>query len=125
MSTDAPALDRTIVRTTDRARGGGFLAYVLGVEVGPPTGPFLPVRLGNGVTLDYAEGPPNPAGQHYAFRVSEAAFDAAFERIRATAITHWADPMRREPDRINHLNGGRGLYFADPDGHNVELLTVP
>jgi catechol 2,3-dioxygenase-like lactoylglutathione lyase family enzyme len=124
VSTDAPALDHTIVWTTDRARGAEFLAHVLGVEVGAPTGLFLPVRLGNGVTLDYAQGPPNPTAQHYAFRIGEAAFDAAFARIRAAGTAYWADPTHREPGRINHMNGGRGLYFADPDGHNMELLTV-
>jgi catechol 2,3-dioxygenase-like lactoylglutathione lyase family enzyme len=121
--TDAPALDHTIVWTTDRARGAEFLAHVLGLDVGAPTGPFLPIRLGNGVTLDYAVGSPTP--QHYAFRVSEAAFDAAFARIRAAGIAYWADPEHDRPGELNRMNGGRGFYFADPDGHNMELLTVP
>jgi catechol 2,3-dioxygenase-like lactoylglutathione lyase family enzyme len=121
--TSTPALDHTIVWSTDPARSAAFLAEVLGVEVGARTGMFLPIRLGNGVTLDYAQG--SPAVQHYAFRVSEDAFDAAFARIRAAGIEYWADPLHREPGELNAMNGGRGLYFADPDGHNMELLTVP
>jgi catechol 2,3-dioxygenase-like lactoylglutathione lyase family enzyme len=124
-TTDIPTLDHTIVWSSDPARSATFLADVLGVQVGARTGPFLPIRLGNGVTLDYAEGPPDPTVQHYAFRVGEDAFDAAFARIRAAGIEYWADPVHRRPGEINGMNGGRGLYFADPDGHNMELLTVP
>jgi catechol 2,3-dioxygenase-like lactoylglutathione lyase family enzyme len=123
--TDTPTLDHTIVWSSDATRSAAFLAHVLGVEVGARTGPFLPIRLGNAITLDFADGPPGPAVQHYAFRVSEDAFDAAFERIRGAGIEYWADPLHREPGRLNDMNGGRGLYFADPDGHNMELLTVP
>jgi ketosteroid isomerase-like protein/catechol 2,3-dioxygenase-like lactoylglutathione lyase family enzyme len=123
--TDVPALDHTIVWTTDRSRGAEFLAHVLGAPVGAPAEPFLPIRLGNGITLDYAVGPPDPTPQHYAFRVTEDAFDAALARIRAAGIPYWADPLHHQPDEINHWNDGRGVYFADPDGHNMELLTVP
>jgi catechol 2,3-dioxygenase-like lactoylglutathione lyase family enzyme len=123
--TDAPTLDHTIVWTTDRARGAQFLAHVLDLEVGAPVGRFLPLRLGNGVTLDYAEGGPDPVGQHYAFRIGEDAFDAAFARIRAAGIAYWADPGHGRPGELNSMNGGRGFYFDDPDGHSMELLTVP
>jgi catechol 2,3-dioxygenase-like lactoylglutathione lyase family enzyme len=122
---DTPALDHTIVHSTDRARSAHFLADVLGLPVDPPAGPFLPVRLGNGVTLDFAEQPAPPTVQHYAFRVSEARFDAAFTRIRDTGTPYWADPHRTRPGEINRRNGGRGVYFTDPDGHVMELLTAP
>jgi catechol 2,3-dioxygenase-like lactoylglutathione lyase family enzyme len=123
--TDTPALDHTIVWSTDRARSAQFLSHVLGLQVDRPIEPFLPVRLGNGVTLDFAERPEPPAEQHYAFRVSEEQFDAAFARIVDAGIPYWSDPFRERPGEINHMNGGRGVYFADPDGHNMELLTVP
>jgi catechol 2,3-dioxygenase-like lactoylglutathione lyase family enzyme len=80
------------------------------------------LRLGNGVTLDYADGS-DIRTQHYAFRVSEDEFDAAFARLRGAGVEYYADPFHEEPGRINHWNGGRGLYFADPDDHNMELLT--
>jgi catechol 2,3-dioxygenase-like lactoylglutathione lyase family enzyme len=123
-SSGTPALDHTIVWASDRARSAEFLAHVLGLPVGAPNGPFLPIRLGNGITLDFAHSGEKPMSQHYAFLVSEEEFDAAFTRITAAGITYWADPFHTQPGQVNNWNGGRGLYFADPDDHNMELLTV-
>ncbi|MBF6507481.1 VOC family protein [Nocardia farcinica] len=115
-------LNHTIVGARDRHRSARFLADVLGVSVGAEVGPFVPVVLDNSVTLDYmAQDEVQP--QHYAFLVGDAEFDAAFERIRAAGITYWADPGHAEPGEINHRWGGRGVYFEDPDGHNMEILT--
>ena len=124
-NTGTPALDHTVVWATDRARSAEFLAHVLGLPVDAPTEPFLPIRLANGVTLDYAQSDGPPAPQHYAFLVGEDEFDAAFARITAAGIPYWADPMHTRPGQLNSMNGGRGFYFADPDDHNMELLTVP
>lgn len=115
-------LNHTIVWSRDKEASARFLAGILGVPVGEETGPFLPIRLGNAVTLDYADaGEVRP--QHYAFLVGDEEFDAAFERIRDAGIDYWADPFHRQRGRLNDHNGGRGLYFTDPDGHNMELLT--
>jgi catechol 2,3-dioxygenase-like lactoylglutathione lyase family enzyme len=83
------------------------------------------VQADNGVSLDFSEtsGPITP--QHYAFLVGEAEFDAAFERILAQDLPYWADPGRTQRQVINHRDGGRGLYFEDPDGHLLEILTRP
>ena len=116
-------LNHTVVWARDKAASAQFLADILGIEVAPPTPPFLPVHLGNGVTLDYAEGRETIAAQHYAFLVDDATFDAAWERVRAAGVTFYADPSHSRPGEINHMNGGRGFYFVDPDGHNLELLT--
>jgi catechol 2,3-dioxygenase-like lactoylglutathione lyase family enzyme len=72
--------------------------------------------------LDYADGDDIRA-QHYAFRLDEDEFDAACARLRGAGIAYYADPFHEQPGRINHWNGGRGVYFAGPDGHNMELLT--
>ena len=117
-------LNHTIVWARDKEASARFLASILGVEIGPRWGPFVAVRLGNGVTLDYADGDDIRA-QHYAFRLDEDEFDAAFARLRSAGIAYYADPLHEQPGRINHWNGGRGVYFADPDGHNMELLTRP
>jgi catechol 2,3-dioxygenase-like lactoylglutathione lyase family enzyme len=117
-------LNHTIVWARDRAASARFLAGILGVPVGEPSGPFLPVELGNRVTLDYAEAA-EVHPQHYAFLVSEEEFDAAFARIREAGVRYFADPGHRQAGQINHWNGGRGVYFADADGHNLELLTRP
>jgi extradiol dioxygenase family protein len=61
--------------------------------------------------------------QHYAFLVSGDGFDAAFERIKQAGITYYADPFMQQPGRINSRDGERGLYFHDPDGHAMEIMT--
>jgi catechol 2,3-dioxygenase-like lactoylglutathione lyase family enzyme len=117
-------LNHIIVPARDKRASATFLADILGVPVGEPWGPFIPLRVGNGVTLDYADAT-DFHSHHCAFLVSDDEFDAAFGRIRASGITYWADPAHRTEGQINHLYGGRGVYFDDPDGHNMELITQP
>jgi catechol 2,3-dioxygenase-like lactoylglutathione lyase family enzyme len=115
-------LNHTIVWVRDKTASAAFLAGILGVPVGPPSGPFIPVRLGNGVTLDFADTE-EVHPQHYAFLLGEDEFDAAFARIRSAGVSYYADPSHQQPGEINHFYGGRGVYFPDTDGHNLELLT--
>ncbi|GGQ71994.1 VOC family protein [Streptomyces asoensis] len=125
-STTTVRLDHTAVYATDRRLSAEFLAAVLELEVGAPFGPFLPVDLGNGVTLDYYEKRDEPIqSQHYAFLVPDARFDAMIARLEAVGVTYYADPGHTEPGRVNRLFGGRGAYFPDPDGHNMEIMTRP
>ncbi|MDN5855971.1 MAG: VOC family protein, partial [Actinomycetia bacterium] len=119
-------LNHTIVRAHDKHTSAAFLAKILDLPLDPPWGPFLPISLGNGVTLEYVDVGDAPVqSQHYAFLVTDDVFDAAFARIRDTGITYWADPFHQQPGQINHDHGGRGIYFDDPDGHNLELQTTP
>jgi catechol 2,3-dioxygenase-like lactoylglutathione lyase family enzyme len=119
-------LNHTIVLSRDRRLSAEFTAGILGLEVGPPVGAFLPVTTANGVTLDFATvSPETISAQHYAFLVSEAEFDAILERVQAAGVRHYADPRLREPDAINHHDGGRGTYFLDPSGHYLEIITRP
>jgi catechol 2,3-dioxygenase-like lactoylglutathione lyase family enzyme len=115
-------LNHTIVCVTDREKSAEFLAGILGLRTGPVTGPFVPIALANGVTLDYL-GVDRVTSQHYAFLVGDEDFDAALARIRAAGFAYWADPFHERPGEVNTVNGGRGVYFEDPDGHNMELLT--
>lgn len=115
-------LNHTIVRARDKAASAAFLAGVLGLPVGAPNGPFVPVELSNGVTLDFANAE-DVHPQHYAFLVDEAEFDPIFGRIRDAGTTYYADPGRQQRGEINHRWGGRGVYFDDPDGHLMEVLT--
>ncbi|MFG3156097.1 VOC family protein [Streptomyces sp. NPDC048219] len=125
-SAGAVELNHTAVLATDRRLSAEFLAAILGLEVGAPFGPFLPVDLGNGVTLDYYEQRDEPIQpQHYAFLVPEERFDGMITRLDAVGVTYYADPRHTEPGRINRLFGGRGAYFDDPDGHNLEIMTRP
>lgn len=118
-------LNHTIVLAHDQQATAEFLAEILGLELGARFGPFIPVETSNRVTLDVAETTEEIAPQHYAFLVPESEFDAIFERIQRAGLTYWADPHHQEPGRINHNDGGRGAYFADPNGHNLEIITRP
>jgi catechol 2,3-dioxygenase-like lactoylglutathione lyase family enzyme len=119
-------LNHTVVYASDRQRSAEFLAGILGLQVGDPFGPFLPVDLGNGVTLDFYEKRDEPVqSNHYAFLVPDDQFDAMIARLVAAGVTYYAQPHHTEPGQINTWFGGRGAYFADPDGHNMEILTRP
>ncbi|MEU0298116.1 VOC family protein [Streptomyces sp. NPDC006175] len=119
-------LNHTIVHSRDNRESAEFLAHILGLTVGTEWGPFIPVVLANGVTLDFATVPSESITvQHYAFLISEAEFDTAFERIQARGITYYADPHKKHPGEINHNDGGRGVYFPDPSGHGMEIITRP
>lgn len=121
----AVELNHTIVAAHDKKASARFLADLLGLEVAPEYGPFVPVEIPNGVTLDYMDTADPIAPQHYAFLVSEDDFDAIFARVREARLTYWADPHHQRPGEINHNDGGRGTYFNDPNGHNLEILTRP
>jgi len=119
------SLDHTIVPARDREAAARFLAGILGLPVGAETPPFLPVELANGVTLDYMHQPGDIPALHYAFAVDDATFDAALARIRADGVPYYADPMNTRPGELYQDGTVRGLYFRDPSGHNLEILTAP
>lgn len=119
-------LDHTIVAAADKASAAQWLADILGLTVGAPYGPFLPVETSNGVKLDFRDTPAgNVVPQHYAFLVSEEDFDAIFERLQRAGIDYYAGPRHQQPNEINHNDGGRGTYFDDPNGHSIEIITRP
>jgi catechol 2,3-dioxygenase-like lactoylglutathione lyase family enzyme len=118
-------LNHTIVHASDREASARFLSDILGLAEPRSFGPFLVVQTANGVSLDFMADDGPIAHQHYAFLVSEADFDAIFERISARKMTYWADPARRRENLINTNDGGRGFYFLDPSGHFLEVLTRP
>ncbi|AZQ35553.1 VOC family protein [Streptomyces cyaneochromogenes] len=119
-------LNHTIIHARDNRESAEFFTDLLGLEITAEWGPFIAVALSNGVTLDFATIPADRiALQHYAFLISEEEFDAAYAQIRERGIEHYADPQQQHPGTINHNDGGRGVYFMDPAGHAMELITVP
>ncbi len=119
-------LNHTIIHSRDNRESATFLAHILDLEVGAEWGPFIPVDTANGVTLDFATIPVESITvQHYAFLLSEEEFDVAFEKIRSAGVPYFADPHGRHPGEINHNDGGRGVYFTDPSGHGMEIITRP
>ena len=121
----AVQLNHTIVHATDKQASAAFLSEILGLSEPVAFGPFLGVETANGVTLDFIETDEDFDTQHYAFLVAEEEFDEIFGRIRERGLEYWADPGRTEPGRINTHWGGRGVYWADPDGHYLEIITRP
>jgi catechol 2,3-dioxygenase-like lactoylglutathione lyase family enzyme len=119
-------LDHTVIPAEDKEASATFLAEILGLESPKPFGPFVCVETANGVSLDYADTPPlherwGSGHGHYAFLVTEDEFDAIFARVQARGLRFWADPLHKQEGVIN--NNGRGFYFEDPSGHNMEILT--
>jgi catechol 2,3-dioxygenase-like lactoylglutathione lyase family enzyme len=122
------ALNHTIVWCRDKRISAPYLAEILGLSEPRAWGPFFEVEAANGVTFafhDYYEPKGKIASQHYAFLVSEIEFDQIFGRIRARGQDYWADPGQVEAGQINHNDGGRGVYFKDPDEHLLEIITKP
>ncbi|WP_433324708.1 VOC family protein [Spirillospora sp. CA-294931] len=117
-------LDHIIVPANDKRESAEFLAGILGVTAGPQTGPFYPVTTGNGVTLDFMDSD-DFRWHHCAFLVPEEDFDAIHARIKASGAKWYADPDGSGVGEINTRDGGRGVYFDDPGGHAMEVLTVP
>jgi catechol 2,3-dioxygenase-like lactoylglutathione lyase family enzyme len=118
-------LNHTIVSCRDQQQSAAFLTGILGLPEATRFAHFLVVEADNGVSLDFAETSEEVTPQHYAFLVGEEEFDAAFGRIRDRGLRYWADPGQTQPGMINHRDGGRGLYFVDPDGHLMEIITRP
>jgi catechol 2,3-dioxygenase-like lactoylglutathione lyase family enzyme len=121
----AVQLNHTIVAARDRQASAEFLSEILGLPAPAPFGPFLAVQTTNDVTLDFMEVTDEFPSQHYAFLVSEAEFDEIFGRIKGKGLNYWADPFHTKAGEINTHDGGRGVYFDDPSGHRLEIITRP
>lgn len=119
-------LNHTIVHSKDKTQSAAWFTSLFGLPAAKPFVHFLTVQLENEVTLDFLDADGMEIQlQHYAFLVSEAEFDQIFGRLKASGATYWADPMCREVNQINRHDGGRGVYFADPSGHLLEIITRP
>src|SRR5262245_26539019 len=118
-------LNHLIVHSRDKKISATFLSEVLGLPSPTPFVFSLTVQLDNEVTLDFIDAGGEFVRTHYAFLVSEKAFDEIFSRVRERGVSFWADPHHRRSNEINRNDGGRGVYFEDPDGHNLEIITRP
>ncbi|HET9140738.1 VOC family protein [Actinophytocola sp.] len=130
----AVELNHTIIWCQDNKKSAYWTAELLGLPEPYVLGPFYIVAADNNVTLDFLgiefrnQKLPDPtmvAQQHYCYLVTEAEFDEIFGRIKEQGLEYYADSFHKEPNQINHNDGGRGVYFLDLDGHNVEVITVP
>ena len=118
-------LNHTIVNVRDKQESATFLVELFDLPAPVPFGPFLDVEVANEVTLAFIDSDEAIEPQHYAFLVSEAEFDQIFGRIKERRLDYWADPHKSRKGAINHNFGGRGVYFEDPSGHFLEIITRP
>ncbi len=120
-------LNHTIVWCRDKQKSASFLIEILGLPAPIPFGPMLVVQFNNSVSLDFYENDAAISSQHYAFLISEDEFDQVLGRIRNRRLPYWAEPGKGKgrAGEIYEHNGGRGVYFEDPDGHLLEVMTRP
>ena len=121
----AVEFNHTIVFAHDSKASAIFLSEMLGLPAPSQWGPFKVVKTGNGVNVDFMDKNGAISVQHYAFLVSEAEFDEVFGRVKQRGLEYWADPARTKTGEINRHDGGRGIYFEDPNGHLLEVITRP
>jgi catechol 2,3-dioxygenase-like lactoylglutathione lyase family enzyme len=117
--------NHTIIASKDRQESARFFQELLELPEAPSWGPFTNIQLPDGVLLQFAEPPVEIQMQHYAFLIDDELFDRAYQRLCDNGVVHWADPQMRRPGETNTEHGGRGVYFKDPGGHAIELITRP
>lgn len=118
-------LNHTIVHSHDKGASAEFLTEIFGLPAPTRFGPFLTVQMDNEITLDFVDTNREIVPQHYAFLVDEKEFDEIFGRIRQRELPFWADPFHHRANEVNTDDGGLGVYFEDPSGHNLEIITRP
>ena len=121
----AVQLNHTIVRCRDSRVSARFLAEMLGRPAPRAYGPFMMVQLDNGAALEFLAVPEQVTPQHYAFLVADDEFEPIFQRILERGLPFWGGPEHQGLGVTNNWNGGRGVYFDDPDGHSLEVITRP
>jgi catechol 2,3-dioxygenase-like lactoylglutathione lyase family enzyme len=117
-------LNHTIVPSHDKEQSAKFFAHMFGLKYSGPVGHFAQVRVNDELALDWDDRERFDS-HHYAFVVSDTEFDDIFGRLKSESVAYGSGPGSSRDGEINHRRGGRGLYFADPDGHLLEIMTIP
>lgn len=118
------SLNHTVISSHDREATADFFTTILGLQAYSMAGHFAVVQVGE-TSLDFVTTDSDIASRHFAFLVSEAEFDEIFSRIGKAQLLYWSDPGRKKSGQINHWDDGRGVYFDDPNGHLLEVITRP
>ena len=120
----AIVLDHTIVPARDKEASARFFAQMFGLEYKGTSGHFAPVYVNDSLTFDFDDRDSFDS-HHYAFHIDDEEFDAILARVKAAGRTFGSGPRSPEDGQINTRRGGRGFYFADLDGHLLEVMTTP
>jgi len=118
-------LNHTIVPARDKDAAARFFARLFGLKYDGPDGYFAPVQVSDTLTFLFSDEAETFESHHYAFHVTDAEFDAVLARVKAEGLAIGSAPWSLEDGKLNDWNGGRGFYFTVPDGHLLELMTVP
>jgi hypothetical protein len=117
-------LDHLLVPAHDKLGSARLLAELLGVPWSDHgIGPFAPVFVNEGLTMDFDEWKEPFAKIHYCFRVSEKEFDAILGRLKARGIEYRSNVHGPADHEVNTQHGGRIVYWNEPEGHYWEMLT--
>lgn len=116
-------LNHTIVPAHDKEASARFFAQIFGLSYDGLAGHFAPVQVNESLTLDF-DNAERFESRHLAFHVSDVDFEAIFGRIKAAGVAYGSEPFAQDNGQINTRRGGRGVYFHDPNGHSLELLTI-
>ena len=116
-------LDHTIVPAKDKLASAKFFAEIFGLTVKPGDGYFAQVQVNDSLTFDFADEE-EPQSHHYAFHISDAEFEAIYERVKVKGLTYGSGPYNHTDGKIYTRRGGRGFYFEDPNGHLLEVMTA-
>jgi catechol 2,3-dioxygenase-like lactoylglutathione lyase family enzyme len=116
-------LDHTIVPAKDKLASAKFFAEIFGLNVKPGDGYFAQVQVNDSLTFDFSDET-EPQSHHYAFHISDAEFDAIYQRVKSKELPYGSGPYNHTDGKIYTRRGGRGFYFEDPNGHLLEVMTV-
>ena len=117
-------LNHTIVPAKDKEAAARRFAELFGLTYEGLGDHFAPVKVNDGLTFLF-DNDTNFESHHYAFHVSDGDFDAIFERVKKAGLVYGSAPWSANDGKLNDWGGGRGVYFKTPDGHLLELMTVP
>ena len=116
-------LNHTIVPAHDHVASARFYENLFDFEFVKEWGHFAVVKVNSTLTLDFCNRE-KFSSIHYAFKVNDEQFDRIFGRIQNSGIVYGSEPYDLENGQINHKYGGRGMYFKDPNGHVLEIITA-
>jgi catechol 2,3-dioxygenase-like lactoylglutathione lyase family enzyme len=120
----AIVLDHTIVPARDKEASARFFAEMFGLDYTGTSGHFAPVYVNDSLTFDF-DNRETFESHHYAFCIGNEEFDAILARVKGAGRKWGSGPRSHEDGQINTRRGGRGFYFADLDGHLLEVMTTP
>jgi catechol 2,3-dioxygenase-like lactoylglutathione lyase family enzyme len=121
----AVTLNHTIVPARDKEAAARLFAQIFDLSYRGKGEHFAPVKINDALTFLFSDEETSFESHHYAFHVSDAEFDAIFGRVKEAGLVFGSAPWSTEDGKLNDWGGGRGVYFKTPDGHLLELMTVP